>query len=280
MVDIILTYYHTDFLLEKCLSRLLSTDYKDFCIHIVDNTLSSESYLNKFKDSRINTIRGISCRTTSEHSRGKQHPQGILHGINSTNSEYIVLTEADCWPLKNDWLSFCIDQLNSGVSLIGIQDPGSLPITFQAYKREKLNQYSSFSYLRKPSYISEDLSLISCPEIITKVRHKWRYGEYLPLLMHRNKEKTLGFLPTKVCFPKEWRTEISDITGIFTSSLGVIYGNMIFHCCKSYRKSETVKNNIDYFLSDSYLTETKQLYKEEYVINNGRYENCFYNNFV
>lgn len=273
MIDIILTYYSTDFLLDKCISQLLQTSFMNFKIHIVDNTLSSRKALLRFSDPRINIIQGPPCRTSSEHSRGKQHPKGIVHGISQTNGEYIVLTEADCWPLTPDWLDYCIDKLENGISLVGLQDPGSLPITFQVYKRCKLADYPSFSYLRKPAYCPEDLAYITNPEVICNIRHKWRYGEYLPVLMHKNKEKTFGFIPAKACAP--WKITSTCWKDILNQSLGVIYGDTIFHCNKSFRKADMIKDNLDFFMSDEYL-DTAITPKENNqigIINNGKYDN-------
>lgn len=276
MVDIILTYWDTDILIDKCIFDIQKTNYNDYHIWIIDNTRTSKSELNsKFASQKITILDGPVCRRNTGHSRGRQHPLGIVHGIQSTCGEHIVLIEADCWPLKPEWLSVCLSMLDD-VKLVGLQDPYGLPITFQVFRRSLLGEFPEFSYLRKEPFSLDEIKLLANPAVLPD-RHKWRNGEQLGAKILLAKQKICGLVPTKSCVPLSWNINLVNWADSFDKTLGTIYGELVFHAYKSFRRSEQIKNNIDFYIDDLYLLETQVLVVgPKLIFNDGQYDNLIY----
>ena len=116
-VDIIIVYWSTDFMIKKCINRILRTDYNNYKIYIVDNTNTSKSKLKSyFNSDKITIIKGASVLINNKkrigYKRGRHHPEGIEIGLQETSSDYVALLHPDAWPIDDLWLKKCFNYLN------------------------------------------------------------------------------------------------------------------------------------------------------------------------
>lgn len=275
-VDIVLTYFKTDHLIKKCLGNLLKSSHEDFTIYLVDNMLGKG---NKFADldPRIKVVRGLKQPTGSSFARGRHHPDGIIKGIKSGSAPYVALVEADCWPIQRNWIEQCMDYLKvPGAELVGIQDEASIPLTFHFFERRTLKKYKH-KYNVKVGFNKKDLKMVQYPDVFVPRRKKWRFGEYWPFEIYKRGGKTVGLNPTKACVMPGTEVQGDDWLSFISKGGGIIYGDLIFHFCKGYRRQEKTKLNRSFYESDEYLDHVATPSSSEvFTVNEGMHMNAMY----
>ena len=285
-VDIIVVYWETDFLIKKCLSQLLQTDYDNYNIFIVDNTWESEDKLKSyFNDDRIKIIEGRNPleRSKSSLKRGRQHVDGVQIGINNTNSEYIAIFHADSWPLHSCWLKDCIEYLDKKkVKMVGIQHESSLHSCFHFVKRHTLEK---MKYKYNRSKVRFDKGLIKnvkYKDAIKPARSKWDWGEDLAINIYKKNNHTVGFNPTRGASPEYGKDDLDKQfwRNFGQDGFGIVYGDMFFHIWKSFRKMslDKIEKYKKYYENDDYLKSYYYVNKEvdKVVFNEGVHDNSCY----
>lgn len=287
-VDVILTYFNTDVLIDMAIEKLLATSYHDFEIWIVDNSHKSRSVLiNKFPDKRIHVINGAPApMEESGYKRGRHHPDGIEVGLAHTHSDYVALFHCDSWPLKSNWIQDCLRlQKENNVELIGLQHESSIHHSFHFFKRSILKKYNYHYNVKKRQFKHGVNSLVRHPEVFNKRRHKWDWGEDLAIRIYENKNKTLGFLPVHASVLSD-NTDFGEKTKwdiVRAHCQGIVYGDFVFHSWKSYKNNKKRQKYIDRYHSGEYLKEGYKPMKpnSNFIINNGIHENeCYLTNIL
>lgn len=94
--------------LEKFLPLLLSQDYPDFEVVVVNDCSDDETeeYLTEL--ARTNTrLKPVHLRQSLNFFKGKKFPLSV--GIKSAKNDLLVLTDADCKPENDKWLQSMVD---------------------------------------------------------------------------------------------------------------------------------------------------------------------------
>jgi len=285
-VDIIVVYWETDFMIEKCINQLLKTDYDNYKICIVDNTWKSEDKLKSyFDDDRINVIQGRNPleRSKSSLKRGRQHVDGVQIGINNTDSEYVAIFHADSWPLRNCWLKESMKYINQNkVEMVGIQHESSIHSCFHFVKRSTLKNMK-YKYNRSKVRFSKSLiKNVKYKDAIKSARTKWDWGEDLAIKIYGRHGHTVGFNPTKGASPEYGKDDINKQfwRNFGQDGFGIVYGDMFFHIWKSFRKMslDKIEKYKKYYENDEYLNSYYFVNKvvDKVVLNKGIHDNSYY----
>jgi hypothetical protein len=294
-VDIIVVYWSTDFMIEKCINQLLKTDYDNYKIYIVDNTRRSSDKLKSYFDSdRVRIIDGVDAlikgKKRSGFKRGRHHPEGIDIGIKKTTSEYIALFHPDSWPIDNNWLKECFKYMSKPkVKMVGIQHETSIHSCFQFFKRSTLKDLKYVYQKQKQSFSvkGRDRAILSryvkYPDDVSYSRKKWDWGENFSAKLHGKGLHTIGFNPTKGYAPQDTVTDDCIETHwreFGKGGLGCVYGDMFFHVWKTCRKKKRVKKYMEEYANDDYLKSYYyiDLEYDNISVNNGIHNNSVYKN--
>ena len=275
-LDIIVTYFKTDLLVGKCVDRLLQTD-SDFIIWLVDNTQVSKNILmERFPDTRVKVIRGASPQGRSGYTRGRHHPEGTEIGLKSSSAPYVALFHCDSWPIVPDWYAKCKAQLGGMVDLVGLQHESSIHHSFHLCKREVISKYKH-RYSKKSRFTPKLLKLVEHPEYFTDRRHKWDFGEELAIKIYKAGRHTIGLPPSRACLPDSYHVDWNTWRSYKESGYGLIYGEQIFHFWRSFKHFDKIKDVLDFFESDRYLTECHyHMPNNEFILNDGIHHNGMY----
>ena len=100
--------------LEKHLRKWDDQEYEDYEIVLIDDhsTDGTFEYLNQYESPRL-----IVLRLPIDQS-GKKNAVSL--GIKSSNSAWIVLTDADCYPQSRNWLAILMDCAHTSDLILGI----------------------------------------------------------------------------------------------------------------------------------------------------------------
>jgi hypothetical protein len=291
-VAILVVYWETDFLIKKCISQLLKTDYDNYKIYIIDNTWRSKDKLKSyFNSSKVKVIKGRDPqeREKSALKRGKQHVDGLNIGIKRTSSDYIAFFHADSWPLYNSWLKDCFKYINIGkVELVGIQHESSIHSCFH-FLRRKILENIKYKYNKmKIHFTKELLRYIKHKDGIQSHRGKWDWGEDLSIKLYKRNRYTIGFNPTKgsVLSIREKRKNNCHWSQFGQHGYGIVYGDMFFHIWKSFRKmtKDELFKYKNFYKKDEYLDKYYYIDREydKVVVNKGIHDNGAYlfRNFI
>ncbi len=94
--------------LEKFLPLLLSQDYPDFEVVVVNDCSDDETeeYLTELARTNIR-LKPVHLRQSLNFFKGKKFPLSM--GIKSAKNDLLVLTDADCRPENNQWIRSIVD---------------------------------------------------------------------------------------------------------------------------------------------------------------------------
>lgn len=287
-VDIIVIYWSSDFMIKKCINQLLKTDYGNYKITIVDNTRKSKKELCSYFDSdKVEVIDGVKAlingKKRSGFKRGRHHPEGIDLGIRKTSSKYVALFHPDSWPIDDQWLNKSMEYLEiSNVKMVGIQHETSIHTCFQFFKRSTISNLGYlYSGRKKPFGKNRCVlnSFIKHPDDVMPARVKWDWGESLSINLYKRGFYTVGLNPTKGYAPYlnddylecDWRD-------FAQGGFGCIYGDMIFHIWKTFRKKEKILKYKKEYFDEDYM---KKYYcanseSEKIVFNKDVHDNSIY----
>jgi hypothetical protein len=302
-VDIIVCYWSSDFMIKKCINKILETDYDNFRICIVDNTRKSKKKLTSyFNSEKVRVIKGadplFKGKRKQGYRRGRQHPDGLEIGLSETSSEYIALFHPDSWPIDNSWLDKCFNYISGeNIKMVGIQHESSIHSSFQFFNRDIITDLNyHFNGEKKDFGVTKDKEslnkYIKYPKAVKPARTKWAWGEDLAIKIYSKGWNTIGFNPTKGFIPKKLvdRHEIDCVWRSFgQDGYGCVYGDMFFHIWKTFAKEEKGGKVSEYkkcYKKDDYLRSYYVPTNNDYdniVVNESIHDNYVYdisNNFV
>lgn len=300
-IDILFCYWKSDIFIKKSISQFLKTKYDNYKIYIIDNTCKSKKKLkSKFDHPKIKIIKGASPFVKGKKKRigyqsGKHHPDGLEIVLGKTDSDYVALFHSDSWPINEFWIEKCLEYLNTNnVLLVGAQYESSIHSCFQFFKRETLKKLGYHFNIKKRAFKKDKISLkkyVKYPEAVKAARSKWDWGEDFSIKIYENNKNTIGLNPTKGFFPPNlignnnnkkidayWRRFGPD-------GYGIVYGDIIFHVWKTYRKHENLLQYKKYYENDKYLDNYYYIDNQynKIVINNGVHDNycdMFHKKFI
>ncbi len=120
---------------------LLSQDYSNFDIILCDDFSTDDSwdYVQSQIDSKIKTLKATADLP------GKKH--ALAEAIRSSGNDYVLLTDADCYPTSNQWINSMVSKLHTKKIVLG----------YSPHKKETgwLNRFIRFeTYLVALQYFS------------------------------------------------------------------------------------------------------------------------------
>lgn len=110
MISIVIPTYNRAHLIERAISSVLTQDFKDWELNIVDDgsTDGTDNVVNPFlADSRINYIKKKNTGATDTRNVG----------VNNSNGEYITFLDSDD-EAKNNWLSSFDTEIKKGAEVV------------------------------------------------------------------------------------------------------------------------------------------------------------------
>ncbi|WP_052323413.1 glycosyltransferase [Flexithrix dorotheae] len=140
--------------LKKLIPALKAQSHQNFEVIIVDDRSEDGSLalLNSFKK-KFDALKIIRVEELKESWNPKKH---ALHlGIKKASSDIILLTDADCLPVSNDWISIINGKYGTETSLVlgvGVyqKKPGLLNLFIQFETLYTALQYLGFALAGKP----------------------------------------------------------------------------------------------------------------------------------
>ena len=103
--------------LQKFLPKVLEQDYPDFEV-IVVNDCSEDDTLMILAEMELTykNLRHTSIEIDRKFSHGKK--LAVTVGLKSAKNEYVVLTDADCYPTSNQWLTNMMAAYSDGTEIV------------------------------------------------------------------------------------------------------------------------------------------------------------------
>jgi len=108
--------------LKRFLPFIAEQNYPDYEIILVDDhsTDSTKKVMQNFKkhykeNPHISRIKIISI-TADNQAKGKKN--ALTKGIEAASNEYILLTDADCKPVSNEWISYMISKFDKEKAVV------------------------------------------------------------------------------------------------------------------------------------------------------------------
>lgn len=122
--------------LEKNLPRFLNQTYRSLEIVLVDDQSSDRSLeVMQIFQKTCSTFRIIIIRNSNKNYAGKK--EALAKGISAANGKIVLLTDADCTPANEEWVSQMVKLLNGEVKIV---------LGYSPYSKEKgfLNKFIRF----------------------------------------------------------------------------------------------------------------------------------------
>ena len=117
-VSIVITSKNEAYYLKKTLPLLLTQEYTDYEIVIVnDNSNDDTNYLVKYFNKEYPNIKLVDLSSSVTNIKGKKFPIAI--GIKEAKYEHILLTTASCYPSSKLWLRKIAGHFNNNKIILG-----------------------------------------------------------------------------------------------------------------------------------------------------------------
>ena len=112
--------------LKTLIPKLLTQAYINFEIIIVDDRSNDGSYEYLLIEQRLNdNLKLVRIDWTPDHINAKKY--ALTLGIKGASNELLVMTDADCVPISNNWLKQMVNQFNHNTDFV---------LGFSYYKRK------------------------------------------------------------------------------------------------------------------------------------------------
>ncbi|MBI9038385.1 MAG: glycosyltransferase [Bacteroidales bacterium] len=103
-VSVVISARNEYFNLKKNLPKILEQDYSDFEVVVVNDSSTDDSnVLLKEFSAKYDNLKVVNLKENLNFFSGKKFPLSL--GIKSAKNEFIILTDADCWPRSPKWIS-------------------------------------------------------------------------------------------------------------------------------------------------------------------------------
>ena len=94
--------------LQRFLPKILEQDYADFEVIVVNDCSEDDTILLLGQmEQQYKNLRHTNIELDRKFGHGKK--LAITIGLKSAKNEYVVLTDADCYPVSNQWLADIVD---------------------------------------------------------------------------------------------------------------------------------------------------------------------------
>ena len=126
--------------LKKLIPKLLTQAYVNFEVVVVDDRSTDGTYEYLLNEQKIHSnLKLVRVDWTPEHVDAKKY--ALTLGIKGADHELLVMTDADCEPVSNNWLKKMINQFNSNTDFI---------LGFSYYKKRPgfLNRFIRYETLQ------------------------------------------------------------------------------------------------------------------------------------
>ncbi len=148
-VSVIVCFRNEEEMLPSCIDGILAQDYPEFELLLVNDnsTDGSPSIVNSYTDSRIRLLEPGPTRT------GKK--DALTYGIHHATHEILLLTDADCIPVSNQWIHRMTGQISAGAELaLGVSPYGGDDRLLHRWQRFEATytalQYLGYAYRKQP----------------------------------------------------------------------------------------------------------------------------------
>lgn len=113
LISVVVVFKNEQQNLKLLIPKLVSQDYPQFELILCDDFSDDDSfeYVNSIKDDRINAIRAVINKP------GKK--QALKEAITHAKGKYILVTDADCYPINDQWISSMAKHINEKQILLG-----------------------------------------------------------------------------------------------------------------------------------------------------------------
>ncbi|KAA5546714.1 glycosyltransferase [Adhaeribacter rhizoryzae] len=103
--------------LQRLLPAVLSQQYPDFEVIVVDDRSSDNTaeYLQQLQ-SKYKNFRYIKIENTGRPENQKKY--ALTQGVDFARFEYLLLTDADCMPLSNNWIGEIMAGFTNGAAMV------------------------------------------------------------------------------------------------------------------------------------------------------------------
>jgi len=153
-VSIVLTAKNDAHLLIKTLPILLTQDYPQFEVVVVNDNSNDETpqLITDFQN-RFPNLKLVHLESSVTNIRGKKFPLSL--GIRAATYEHVLLTDADCLPASNQWVKLIARHFNDttkivlGYSNIG-RKAGFINTLIRFDKLHQAIQYFSYCLAKNP----------------------------------------------------------------------------------------------------------------------------------
>lgn len=196
-VSVIIAARNEETNLERHLPTILGQDHPQYQIIVIDDhsTDGTETILRKME----NADRKIVSRKSNQNAHGKK--QAIKHGIAISDHDVLLMTDADCRPVTNEWISTMTNALEaSEVKIVLGYSPYKLKAGFLSLWVHFENwlvgvQYLSYA-LRAMPYMGVGRNLLYRkslyhPDMIEKYEHLLSGDDDLTLMQMADGSNTI-----------------------------------------------------------------------------------------
>ena len=116
-VSIVVVAKNDAHILINTLPELLNQDYPQFEVVVVNNNSKDETaQLVIDLQNRFSNLRLVNLESSVTNIRGKKFPLSL--GIKAANYEHILLTDVDCLPTSNQWISLMAQHFSDTTQIV------------------------------------------------------------------------------------------------------------------------------------------------------------------
>jgi glycosyltransferase involved in cell wall biosynthesis len=181
-VSVIVCAHDEDHNLKELIPLLLTQDYAEFEIIIVDDRSNDSTFDYLLEETKKDhRLRMVHVNRTPPHVNGKKY--ALTLGIKATQYDWILLTDADCRPHNQNWIkSMGVHMKEDTQFVIGyspyLKQPGFLNLFIRFEALITAVQYFSFALLGKP-YMGVGRNLAYRKSMFLEVKG---FHQFLPVM--------------------------------------------------------------------------------------------------
>lgn len=163
-ISVVVVFKNEDQNLKQLIPKLLSQDYPYFEIILCDDfsTDGSYNYLKSIEDNKVKVIKAM------QNLPGKK--QALTEAVAQASGDYILVTDADCYPISDSWVSLMANHVEDKQFLLGysphLKSTGWLNkfIRYETYLTAL--QYLSYALAKVP-YMGVGRNMLYKKEVFT-----------------------------------------------------------------------------------------------------------------
>lgn len=153
-ISIIICAKNEEATIASSINSIIDQSYGDFELLVVDdNSTDDTSTIIKSLSAKYSKIRLLNIKDKPAHLVGKKYP--LSKGIANSEHDWILLTDADCQPASNNWITKMTAHLAKGKKIVlGFSPyktyPGLLNKFIRLESIYTAIQYFAFAIIKKP----------------------------------------------------------------------------------------------------------------------------------